>query len=205
MDDRLDFAVPSELEAGAPPEERGLRRDEVRLMISYRVGDRVVHTRFSELPCYLAPGDVLVINTSGTLKAALPAMRPGQQVFELHLSTPLPGGLWSVELGRPGEQGTTPYFAARAGECYALPGGGARRWSRPTWTTGAHDRWDASGCGWRHWLYPSRSKVTWNATAFRSATVMSKPGGRLRTTKTCTPRNRAARRCPRPDGRSARS
>src|SRR5437899_2262342 len=40
------FELPSELEASEPPEARGLARDEVRLMVSYRSDNRVVHTQF---------------------------------------------------------------------------------------------------------------------------------------------------------------
>ena len=36
--------------------------------------DSVVHARFRDLPRFLAPGDLLVVNTSGTLNAALPAV-----------------------------------------------------------------------------------------------------------------------------------
>src|SRR5262249_61937409 len=43
----------------------------------------------------------------------------------LHLSTRLRGGLWVVELRRPGEHGTEPFLAARAGERFRLPGDGA--------------------------------------------------------------------------------
>ena len=32
----LQFDLPPELEAGEPPEARGLARDQVRLMVSYR-------------------------------------------------------------------------------------------------------------------------------------------------------------------------
>src|ERR1051326_913407 len=64
--DKLDFGLPPELEAGEPPEARGLARDEVRLMVSYRSDNRVVHTRFRELGNFLVEGDLLVINTSGT-------------------------------------------------------------------------------------------------------------------------------------------
>ena len=71
--DALDFELPPHLEASEPPEARGLARDEVRLMLSYRPDDRVVHTRFAELPEYLDPGDLLVVNTSGTLNASIPA------------------------------------------------------------------------------------------------------------------------------------
>ena len=71
----LHFELPPELEAGEPPEARGLRRDEVRLMVSYLDDDRVVHSRFGDLPEFLEAGDTLVINTSGTMNAALPAER----------------------------------------------------------------------------------------------------------------------------------
>ena len=43
----LHFELPQELEAGEPPEARGLRRDEVRLMVSYLDDDSVVHSRFA--------------------------------------------------------------------------------------------------------------------------------------------------------------
>ena len=69
----LDFDLPPELEASEPPEVRGLARDEVRLMVSYRADNRVIHTQFRELNTYLDPGDLLVINTSGTMNAALQA------------------------------------------------------------------------------------------------------------------------------------
>src|SRR5919107_3041310 len=77
----LDFDLPPELEAGEPPEARGLARDEVRLLVSYLARNRVVHARFRELERYLEPGDLLVINTSGTLNAALDAVRANGEVL----------------------------------------------------------------------------------------------------------------------------
>ena len=72
LDNLLDFTLPANLEASTPAEARGLRRDDVRLMVSYfQDDDRLMHSRFHDLPYYLCPGDVLVINTSGTLNAAL--------------------------------------------------------------------------------------------------------------------------------------
>ena len=71
----LDFELPPALEAGEPPEARGLARDDVRLMVSRYGNDYLEHARFRELPRFLAPGDLLVVNTSGTLNAALPAER----------------------------------------------------------------------------------------------------------------------------------
>lgn len=121
----LDFVLPPELEAGEPPEARGLARDEVRLMLSYCSDDRVIHTRFRALPEFLAPGDLLVINTSGTLNAALAASRADGTPLELHLSTRLPAGVWLVEVRRPEGAASAPFPHAVAGEALSLPGGGA--------------------------------------------------------------------------------
>ena len=121
----LDFTLPAELEAAEPPEARGLARDAVRLMVSHYRSDAVTHTQFRALPDFLAPGDVVVINTSGTLNAALPATRGEGQALELHLSTHLPGDLWVVEVRQPEAKGTQPFYAATAGETLALPAGGS--------------------------------------------------------------------------------
>jgi len=119
----LDFELPPELEAGEPPEARGLARDEVRLMVSYRADDRIVHARFRELGAFLEPGDLLVINTSGTLNAALRAVRADSTELELHLSTRLPADLWVVEARLPGETATKPFSGLGAGETLRLPAG----------------------------------------------------------------------------------
>src|SRR5512143_3641482 len=123
--DTLSFDLPPELEAGAPPEARGLRRDEVRLMVSYRSTDRVVHAHFHDIGSFLTAGDVLVINTSGTLNAALNATRSDGSPIELHLSTHLPSDFWIVELRQPGEKGTQPFYQATRGEMLQLPEGAA--------------------------------------------------------------------------------
>src|SRR5438552_19124186 len=94
-DAALEFDLPAELEASEPPEARGLTRDAVRLMVSYRGDDRIVHTQFNRLTDFLDAGDLLVINTSRTLNAALPVTRAAGTPLELHLSTHLPSDLWS--------------------------------------------------------------------------------------------------------------
>src|SRR5260370_32270079 len=94
----LNFTLSPELEAGEPPEARGLERDEVRLMVSHISTNQVEHTRFRQIGDFLEPGDVLVINTSGTLNAALPAIRSDGTHLELHLSTHLPTKSWVVEM-----------------------------------------------------------------------------------------------------------
>lgn len=45
----LIFDLPSELEANEPIEARGLRRDDVRLMVSWRTGNVIEHTSFKNL------------------------------------------------------------------------------------------------------------------------------------------------------------
>lgn len=127
----LDFHLPAELEAGEPPEARGLRRDQVRLMVSSKSDNRILHSCFRQLPDFLNPGDLLVINTSGTMNAALEASSEDGRDFELHLSTHLPGGVWSVELRQPSPTGSQPWLSASAGEVFRLPAGGQARLLTP--------------------------------------------------------------------------
>ena len=124
MSSALQFEVPQRLEAHEPPEARGLARDGVRLLVARKCDGRISHGRFRDLPRYLRPGDVLVVNTSATLPASLPALRSDGAPLELRLSTPAPHRLaerwWIVEL-RADEQ---PFLAGRIGEELALPHGG---------------------------------------------------------------------------------
>ena len=117
------FELPRRLEATEPPPER----DRVRMLIASRAGIR--HATFLDLPDLLDPGDLLVVNTSATLPAALSVDRPGG--LRVHLSTPLPAPpgrswpddryeRWVVEL----RSGAEPYRGGRAGERLPLPGGG---------------------------------------------------------------------------------
>jgi S-adenosylmethionine:tRNA ribosyltransferase-isomerase len=118
----LDFQLRPALEASQPPEARGLARDEVRLLVSYLADNQVVHTQFRALPDFLEAGDLLVINTSGTLNAAVNVTRTDGTPLELHLSTRLPGHLWLVELRQPDGRATRPFYHASPGEVLALPG-----------------------------------------------------------------------------------
>jgi S-adenosylmethionine:tRNA ribosyltransferase-isomerase len=117
----LHFDLPSELEAREPPEARGLGRDEVRLMVSYLGDDRVVHSSFSNLPDFLEAGDTLVINTSGTMNAALPARHTDGTPVTVHLSAHLPADLWVVELRSSPDN--KPVLDGETGEVLTLPDG----------------------------------------------------------------------------------
>jgi S-adenosylmethionine:tRNA ribosyltransferase-isomerase len=119
----LAFTVPPALEAAAPPEARGVARDGVRLMVA-QAGAAPAHVRFRDLPTYLRRGDLLVVNESATLPAALPGRLADGTAITLHLSTPEPGGeRWVVELRRDGAR----FRAARAGDVVGLPAGGVAR------------------------------------------------------------------------------
>jgi S-adenosylmethionine:tRNA ribosyltransferase-isomerase len=93
----IEFTLPPDLEAHVPPEARGLARDQIRLMVTDRRTGAIVHGRFSALPEFLRAGDLVVVNISATLPAALAAHRADGRAVALHLSTQLPGDLWVVE------------------------------------------------------------------------------------------------------------
>jgi S-adenosylmethionine:tRNA ribosyltransferase-isomerase len=114
------FELPARLEAHAPPEARGLARDEVRMLVTERASGRVLDRFARDLPAVLAPGDLVVVNTSATIPAALPARRADGTALHLHLSTALPGRNHRlVELRRDGAS----FRAAHTGERLTLPGG----------------------------------------------------------------------------------
>ena len=118
----LEFSLPPELEASEPPEARGLRRDQVRLMVSNYSNDRIKHARFHDLPEFLNEGDLLVINTSRTRSSALSAARADGTPLELHLSTHLAENLWTVEVRSIDNAGKSKHFDdARQGEVLSLP------------------------------------------------------------------------------------
>lgn len=119
----LEFTLPPELEAHEPPEERGLARDGVRMLVGVRASGAVDHHRFSELPALLRAGDLLVVNTSATLPAALD-LAGGLAV---HVSTRLADGRWVVELRRS----SLPCQDAAAGQVYRLRGGAELRLVAP--------------------------------------------------------------------------
>jgi S-adenosylmethionine:tRNA ribosyltransferase-isomerase len=119
----IEFSLPPELEASAPPEARGLRRDQVRLMVSNYSTDHVEHTRFYNLHKFLDDGDVIVINTSRTRNSALLATRADGTLLELHLSIHFDDDLWTVEVRSMDEAGKTRHFEdMHESETLSLPG-----------------------------------------------------------------------------------
>jgi S-adenosylmethionine:tRNA ribosyltransferase-isomerase len=94
------------LAASQPPEARGLGRDGVRLLVA--TPDGMVHARFGDLPRFLSAGDLLVINTSATIAAAVDGRRGDGRPVVVHFSSPLDEGTpWAGSLdGRSPGEGT---------------------------------------------------------------------------------------------------
>ena len=86
----LAFSLPRALEATGPPETRGVARDAVKLMVADRDTGAITHTAFDRLPASLTAGDLVVINVSGTLPAAVPARRADGRAVRVHFATRAP-------------------------------------------------------------------------------------------------------------------
>jgi S-adenosylmethionine:tRNA ribosyltransferase-isomerase len=95
--ERLSFDLPAQLEASSPAEARGLTRDGVRMMVAERSSGCLTHTTFAMLPSFLRAGDLVVINTSAVLPAAVSAWVDDDTQLIVHLSTELDDGRWVVE------------------------------------------------------------------------------------------------------------
>lgn len=96
----FDYHLPPELIAQRPVEPR----DASRLLVLHRNSGRLEHRRFYELPLYLKPGDVLVLNDTRVIPARLwgKKAKTGGQV-EVFLLKPLGGDCWEA-LVRPGRR-----------------------------------------------------------------------------------------------------
>jgi len=122
------FTVPDELSAHVPAEARGLRRDDVRMLVGHRVGMSTDNRLAADLPEVLDPGDLLVVNNSTTLPAAISAVLPDGTSVVVHVSAAAPDerGEYLVEL-RKVVEGTTAFYGdkspARPGLVISLAGG----------------------------------------------------------------------------------
>jgi S-adenosylmethionine:tRNA ribosyltransferase-isomerase len=122
------FAVPPELEAAEPPEARGIGRDGVRLMVVRRGRGEIEHACFRDLPDLLDPGDLIVVNNSATLPAAVPARLSGGGEIELRFAGPANGKAgtvpvvwWVVEVRTA--DGSAPWRSGALRGLVELPGG----------------------------------------------------------------------------------
>ena len=96
--ERFNFELPASHEASEPPEARGLARDGVRMLVAYKSTGSLESATFRDLPRFLEPGDLVVLNTSGTIPAALDATASDGTPLTIHLSSELEDARWTVEL-----------------------------------------------------------------------------------------------------------
>jgi S-adenosylmethionine:tRNA ribosyltransferase-isomerase len=135
----LPFELPPELEAHEPPEARGTTRDDVRLLVSRTAAGEVGEQRFAELPDLLLPGDLVVVNNSATIPAAVLVTAPpgGAGPLTVHFSTAMAAGDWLVELRAGSGRVTSPVSTGTAGLQLGLPGGAVltltERFSQRLW------------------------------------------------------------------------
>ena len=114
----IRFTLPPGSEATSPPEHRGLARDGVKLLVAAPHGIR--HRRFRDLVDHLAPGDLLVVNTSATLPAAVDGVRHTGERPIVHVAGQLDDGRWTLELRRADNTG--PLADIAPGEQIQLTG-----------------------------------------------------------------------------------
>jgi S-adenosylmethionine:tRNA ribosyltransferase-isomerase len=93
----IQFTLPEHLACPKPTEERGIGRDEVRLLVTTGSAE-IEHTTFSHLDKYLQTGDILVVNTSAMRASALPVSLPGGRKGMVHVSNRLNAREWLIEI-----------------------------------------------------------------------------------------------------------
>lgn len=123
LQNTFDFELPDALACPLPTEDRGLRRDDVRLLVTQN-GKAAQHDIFRNFDTYLERGDVLVVNTSAMIASALPVSLPNGLLGRLHLSTRLSGDEWLVEIRALRGNTTARWRDGKIGMGFDLPGGG---------------------------------------------------------------------------------
>ncbi|MDN3018714.1 S-adenosylmethionine:tRNA ribosyltransferase-isomerase [Paenibacillus sp. BSR1-1] len=101
LQETLKFELPSILNASMPPERRGVRRDQVKMMVQNRKTGLTTHDHFFNLDDYLRIGDVLVLNSSRTVPAILKSelLRNGILIYreiEIRLARRINERTWEV-------------------------------------------------------------------------------------------------------------
>jgi S-adenosylmethionine:tRNA ribosyltransferase-isomerase len=167
--------LPVGREADGPPESRGLRRDQVRLMVT-RPGAAPVHAGFDGLGRFLGPGDMLVVNTSATWAAALDTVGPGGRPLRVHVATSLEDGSWLVEPREPAGASSHPFEGELAGISLPLAEGGSidvgRRFrdSRRLWVARLVVAGDLAGylARWGRPIRYSYVRAEWPISAYQT-------------------------------------
>lgn len=101
----FDYELPPELIAQQPSNER----DAARLLVLHRRFSRMEHRRFADLPEYLRPGDVLIVNDTKVIPARLFGTFEDGKSVEILLVRPVEDQCWEAlvkpaKLARLGRQ-----------------------------------------------------------------------------------------------------
>ena len=216
----LAFTLTPAHEAGAPPEARGLERDEVRLLVARRDRPALVHDtlpRPARAPARRRPARGQHLRDD--------PRRAARHARRRHRRRPPPldagaGRRRSVaredrrragrRRGRLAGRRAAALVAAlgrrAAPRRRALPLGRRRRAARAARRAARRSWWPPTsrpgGCGSPRSTSRCRSTATWPSTAARSPTAISPARGRCATSRPCSPTSRAARRCRAPAARS---
>ena len=119
----FDYLLPPELIAQTPVEPR----DASRLLVVDRRTGELAHRRFSDLPEYLRPGDLLVGNDSRVIPARLHGVKPTGGAVEIFLLKPY----------------LTPQPPSLSGKGeFVLPRAGRRAIAPPLAGEGLGERWE---------------------------------------------------------------
>ena len=111
------------------------------------------------------------------MKAAVAATAVDGEPFELHLSTRLPGGFWTLEVRRPAQGASLPVPRCSAqGRISCCRAAGTRRCSRRTRARAAPTHVPAVGGGTRA-AVDAGTRIS-SVTAFRSGTATCRIRGR---------------------------
>lgn len=117
----MTFALPPHNEASTTPERSGLRRDGVRLLVTNRRTGESRDAAFTDLPAFLDPGDLVVVNDSATIAAALTVRHDDGGAFALHLSTRIADDLWVTEPREPVAAGERVTLADNGSAMFLVP------------------------------------------------------------------------------------
>jgi len=117
----LVYELPPELIAQEPAAERS----EARLLVLD--GDALAHARIADLPAWLRPGDLLVLNDTRVIPARVRGRRPSGGRLEVLLCEPRGGDRWDVLVKGAPRVGERVLFASGEGEWAEDQGDG--RWS----------------------------------------------------------------------------
>ena len=124
---RFCFELPPELIAQRPAAQRSA----ARLMVLERASGALHHARVGELPAFLTPDSVVVLNDTRVLHARLSGCLPGGREVPFLLLAGTNGGTRWLALARGGRR------LARGGRTVAFPGGLSASLGEPPDASGA--------------------------------------------------------------------